>query len=72
MAIQSYGYNTFRILDNTKIQVIDGKIMHGYHESSNVNINDNMIKMLFGYRYYEMTQRVLHIINNSIQLNTKS
>ncbi len=50
---------------------VDGRVMQGYREGSNVQPADAMVRLLMGARYYEAAQRSLRTISESLALNTR-
>lgn len=58
--------------DELSIRNANSRIMQGYLETSNIKINDMIIKMILGNRYYEVIQKTIRLITDVIQLNTKA
>jgi flagellar basal body rod protein FlgG len=48
-----------------------GRVLQGYHEGSNVQPADAMVRLLIGSRYFDAAQRALRAISESVQLNTR-
>jgi flagellar basal body rod protein FlgG len=48
-----------------------GRVLQGYHEGSNVQPADAMVRLLIGSRYFDAAQRALRAISEAVQLNTK-
>jgi flagellar basal body rod protein FlgG len=52
-------------------QQVDGRVLQGYLEGSNVQPADAMVQLLISSRYYDAAQRSLRTIAESVQLNTR-
>lgn len=66
-ALMKTGNNLYNTRDEARIRSgIDGEILQGFIESSNVNSVKEMINMLTAYRSYESNQRVVMAYDNMI------
>mgnify|MGYP000238801018 CR=1 FL=1 len=70
-SIKRISANIYKPDSELSIQDTESRILQGYLETSNININDIFVKMILGSRYYEATQKALRLIADIIQLNTR-
>ncbi len=50
---------------------VEGRVLQGFREGSNVQPADAMVQLILSNRYYDAAQRSLRTIAESIQLNTR-
>lgn len=61
--LQYIGDNLFK---NDQYNIIEGDIKQGFLEMSNVNIGDEMVKMIEVLREFQANQRVMHSIDETL------
>jgi flagellar basal body rod protein FlgG len=71
-AMTRIGATVYRLTDENMQQDVESRVLQGYLESSNIQVNELIVKMILGARFYDAMQRSLRIISDVIQLNTRS
>lgn len=58
-SLRKYGDNLYSRIEETKEKPFNGKLLQRYIETSNVNIVDEMVKMINVSRVYEVNQKMI-------------
>lgn len=69
--LQIAGPTLFKAPPNVTPQPLERGVVQGFRENSNVSPAEAMVGLITGQRYFEAAQRVLRVISDSIQLNTR-
>lgn len=69
--LTAVGPTLYQPADDAAVTAVEGRVVQGYREGSNVNPAEAMVRMIIGNRYYEAAQRALRTIAESVQLNTR-
>jgi flagellar basal-body rod protein FlgF len=67
----SVGPSLYEAPPDAQAKQADGGVRQGYLESANVSPTNAMIDMIESGHYFEMAQRAMRAISDSIQLNTR-
>lgn len=65
--ISKYGENLYDLVDGGQVIETDAQIMQGCIEGSNVNVVDEMVKMISISRAYQAGQKVINAIDQTLE-----
>ena len=64
--ISKYGENLYDLVDGGQITASDAKVQQGCIEGSNVNVVDEMVKMITISRAYQAGQKVINTVDETL------
>lgn len=69
--LTAVGPTLYQPPDDVAVTPVEGRMLQGFREGSNVDPAGAMVRMIIANRYYEAAQRALRTIAESVQLNTR-
>lgn len=70
-ALEPVGATLFRAPPDVVTDANDSSVIQGYRENSNVDMVSQLIQLITGLRHFEAAQRALHVLSESLQLQTR-